>query len=134
MGDAGFSSQGGSKTGTSKGVHVKTPDTPWKEEHQKGAYIILKVRGDAEGAIVADAESGRRINVAGRWVVGRYRFTVSQGWMQFVFPLCYSNRECALPPAFARDWTLTNPYENRGGSDGRLIIREHRRTKARIEE
>merc|ERR1711964_862397 len=100
-----------------------------------GAYIILKVRGDVEAMLTYGEDV--RINLAGRWVVlrYRYRFTQSQhiSWIQSASPLCYSNRECALPPAFARDWTLTSPYEVRAGADG-PITRESRRTKARIEE
>merc|ERR1711964_348798 len=113
MGDAGFffqdgpnvSKKGGHtnafRRGFSKGVHLKTPDNPWIKHNpggvnEKGSYIILKFRGDNVQV---------KKEVADRWVVFRHTFTVAQDWSSFLLPLCHSNRECALPPAFARDWT-----------------------------
>jgi len=72
-------------------------------ENDKGAYLIVKIRSDFSSMISKELEARQ---FEDRWAV-LFIDNIDNINNRLSFPLCTSNTKCAVPPAFARDWSPT---------------------------
>merc|ERR1711964_343521 len=84
--------------GHSKGVTIV--ETSTSEYNKKATYLILKIRND-----LPTRKPEARSQIEGRWAIIFIHSVDNPTSMGFV--MCTALAECALPPAFARDWALT---------------------------